>query len=233
MKKVNVYIDWFNVYHVLKNNIRHWVPPWETHMKWSNLKSLAESYLTDEEELWKVYFFTADSWIKKTRAKGTIYQKALNNTGAIVIKWKYNKITKTFMNKMQVILFLLWIEVDEDKKEKYLPQKLVYKTYEEKRTDVNIAVKIVEDAFLGEYDRAIIMSWDSDIVPAIETVKRNFPDKIFSTLWLVGTKWQLIKSRCDTHDVVWYKKWKSHLFPNTITTANWVELEIPDEWSKD
>jgi len=65
---------------------------------------------------------------------------------------------------------------------------LKYQTYEEKRTDVNIAIKILEDAFLKKYDRAIIMSGDSDIVPSIESVKKNFPETLFTTLWIVGTK---------------------------------------------
>jgi len=33
-------------------------------------------------------------------------------------------------------------------KNKFLPKFLQYQTYEEKRTDVNIAIKILEDAFL-------------------------------------------------------------------------------------
>jgi len=77
-------------------------------------------------------------------------------------------------------------------KNKFLPKFLQYQTYEEKRTDVNIAIKILEDAFLWKYERAIIMSWDSDIVPAIESVKKNFPKIKFTTLWITWTKGQLI-----------------------------------------
>jgi hypothetical protein len=74
------------------------------------------------------------------------------------------------------------------------------------------------------------MSWDSDIVPAIESVKKNFPKKSFSTLWIVWTKWQLIKDRCDTHHVIWYKTMKKHILPHRIKTKHGNEIQIPEEW---
>jgi NYN domain len=40
-------------------------------------------------------------------------------------------------------------------------------TYEEKETDVNIAVILVEDAALGYYDTASVVSADSDQCPAV------------------------------------------------------------------
>lgn len=58
-KIVNVYIDWFNHYHSLLKKINE---------KWSNrsneykrcdLRKLAQSYLSEDEKLNKVYFFTA------------------------------------------------------------------------------------------------------------------------------------------------------------------------------
>jgi len=50
-KRVNVYIDGFNVYHVLINNIKKRSQPWEVELKWCNLRNLTESYLKEGEEL--------------------------------------------------------------------------------------------------------------------------------------------------------------------------------------
>jgi len=229
-KRVNVYIDWFNVYHVLKNHINKKNDSWEAELKWCNLRNLAESYLKENEELWNVYFFTADSWIKETKKRWINYQKALNEHNITIIKGKYNSITKTFINKMKVLFFLLGIDIWNQDEKIYIPKRLTYRTYEEKRTDVNIAIKILEDAFLWKYDRAIIMSWDSDIVPSIESVKKNFPEKLFTTLWITGTKWQLIKNRCDSHEIVWYKRMKKHRFDYEIKTSKWEVLSIPEKW---
>lgn len=48
---------------------------------------------------------------------------------------------------------------------------------EEKRTDVNIAVQLLGDCFLNKTDSLVIVTADSDIVPPIEFIKRNFPEK--------------------------------------------------------
>ncbi len=46
-----------------------------------------------------------------------------------------------------------------------------FKTHEEKQTDVNIALKMVSEAVLGHYDTAILVSGDTDMIPAINTIR--------------------------------------------------------------
>jgi hypothetical protein len=48
---------------------------------------------------------------------------------------------------------------------------------EEKRTDVNIAVRLLDDAYDDRFDLAVVISGDSDLVPPIEAVRRWFPSK--------------------------------------------------------
>lgn len=48
---------------------------------------------------------------------------------------------------------------------------------EEKRTDVNIAVFLLDDAYQGKCDHSIVVSGDSDLVPAIGLLKTRFPKK--------------------------------------------------------
>jgi len=54
-------------------------------------------------------------------------------------------------------------------------RRLEYIVPEEKKTDVNIAVNLLEDAFLGLTDSMVIVSGDSDLEPAVEWVRRNHP----------------------------------------------------------
>jgi uncharacterized LabA/DUF88 family protein len=49
--------------------------------------------------------------------------------------------------------------------------------YEEKETDVSIAVTLVEDAVQDSYDTAFLISGDSDLRPAVAAVKRLRPEK--------------------------------------------------------
>lgn len=50
-----------------------------------------------------------------------------------------------------------------------------FKAPEEKRTDVNIALQMVDDAYQGLCERMIVVSGDSDLVPALNMVKLRFP----------------------------------------------------------
>jgi 6-hydroxy-3-succinoylpyridine 3-monooxygenase len=52
-----------------------------------------------------------------------------------------------------------------------------YQTPEEKRTDVNIAVFMLDDANQNECDQLIIFSGDSDLVPAVNMVRLRHPQK--------------------------------------------------------
>jgi len=57
------------------------------------------------------------------------------------------------------------------------PAKKWFKVPEEKRTDVNIAVAMVEDAYQNVCDQLVLISGDSDLVPGVATVRNRFPAK--------------------------------------------------------
>lgn len=57
------------------------------------------------------------------------------------------------------------------------PGQKWYQIPEEKRTDVNIAVFMLDDAYQNACDQMIIFSGDSDLVPAINMVRKRFPAK--------------------------------------------------------
>jgi hypothetical protein len=48
---------------------------------------------------------------------------------------------------------------------------------EEKRTDVNIGIYMLDDAYQNRFDTLILVSGDSDLVPALNMVKIRFPTK--------------------------------------------------------
>ena len=52
-----------------------------------------------------------------------------------------------------------------------------FNTVEEKRTDVNIAVQMMEDAYENRCDQFVLISGDSDLVPAVNRV-RNLGKKV-------------------------------------------------------
>ena len=58
--------------------------------------------------------------------------------------------------------------VEQRKKELTVP--------EEKRTDVNIGIHMVDDAYQQRCDHEIVVSGDSDLVSAIKMVRQRFPN---------------------------------------------------------
>jgi uncharacterized LabA/DUF88 family protein len=49
--------------------------------------------------------------------------------------------------------------------------------WEEKRTDVNIAVQMIDDAYQDACDVFVVVSGDSDLVPPLYLIKQRFPHK--------------------------------------------------------
>lgn len=77
------------------------------------------------------------------------------------------------------------------------PPVFSYQTYEEKQTDVNISLYILEGAFKDYYDKALIFSGDSDIAPSIIMSKQHFPNKNFTAILPIGGKGKVISRSCD------------------------------------
>ena len=59
----------------------------------------------------------------------------------------------------------------------------VFKEPKEKKTDVNIAVRIIDDCIKDTPDEIIVISSDSDLEPALEWVRKNYSD-VLVTVYL-------------------------------------------------
>jgi 6-hydroxy-3-succinoylpyridine 3-monooxygenase len=55
--------------------------------------------------------------------------------------------------------------------------KKLFETQEEKRTDVNIAIYMLDDAYQDKCDKFVLVSGDSDLVPAVKMIRHRFPAK--------------------------------------------------------
>ena len=53
---------------------------------------------------------------------------------------------------------------------------------EEKKTDVNLAIRLYRDACRGLYDRIIVISNDSDLEPALQAIREDFPEIVIGLL---------------------------------------------------
>ena len=130
----------------------------QPHLKWLNLWSLSESLLRPGERLRQVNYYTAfATWLPQAYATHRAYVKALRAVGVNTVLGKF--------------------------KDKYVKRRKcheVFTTKEEKKTDVNIALGLVVDGLQDRYDRAILISADTDLVAATHEARRlNPPKEVF------------------------------------------------------
>jgi uncharacterized LabA/DUF88 family protein len=106
----------------------------------------------------------------------------------------------------------------------------LFQTFEEKQTDVNIALELFRLAYLGQYDRAVIISGDTDLIPAIKAVRSTFPQKQIGVMIPIGKSSEDILKQADFR----FKMKESHLissrFENTLRFPDNSTIECPLSW---
>lgn len=148
MPAVNVYIDGFNLYHAI-------VALNDPRLKWINFQLLGRSFLRPGEELNNVIFFTAVlTWEKAKQQRHKNYIVAQKACGVEVVESNFRKVTRHCR------------VMDRN-----------CSRHEEKQTDVAFAIRVFQDATRNEFDRAILITADSDQVPLVKAMKVSFPEK--------------------------------------------------------
>jgi uncharacterized LabA/DUF88 family protein len=149
MIRVSAYVDGFNLYHAIANLN-------DNRLKWLDLKALVQIFIDPKiHQLVSVSYFSAfATWKQSAYGRHILYERALSTTGV-----------KTVMGHFK-------------EKDKSCPKcRHRWKGHEEKETDVNIALSLLDDAYQDIYDIALIISQDSDLFPAIKLVRTRFPNK--------------------------------------------------------
>jgi uncharacterized LabA/DUF88 family protein len=146
-KRVCCYIDGFNLYHSIVD-----LGPTCNYLKWLNLWELSNAYIkSSKEKLVKVYYFSAIAyWLKDSSARHKQFIKGIEHYGVTPILGNFKKKTRQC---------------------KSCDAKLT--EHEEKQSDVNLAIYLVNDAHLNKFDKAFVLSADSDLCPPIDLVINN------------------------------------------------------------
>ncbi len=121
---------------------------------------------------------------------------------------------------------------------KYLKKRLecfkchnIINTYEEKESDVNLATQIVADAYQDNCDIVIIVSADSDMIPAID-LAREAGKKVF--IYFPpnhkSSNLRILAGMRPTWLERYEGRFKNAMLPDRITLKNGFELRIPEPW---
>jgi uncharacterized LabA/DUF88 family protein len=113
-----------------------------------------------------------------------------------------------------------------------------YYVPEEKKTDVNIAVHLLNDSVKQLTDSMVIVSGDSDLEPAVHWVRRNFP-AIKITVYIPALRSEQEFRRNDFYRQIGVAcnflpldSLPRHQFPSKLLLPNASFVERPNQWKK-
>ena len=147
-ERVIVYVDGFNLYFGMKE-------AGFENCKWLDLHLLASNLLKPNQELIQVKYFTSRVGNNPDKQKRqATYIEALETANVKILYGHYQSNT---------------IECKRCGN--------IWPSYNEKMTDVNIATQMLIDAYQDNFDMAMLISGDSDLVPPIKAIHTLFPQK--------------------------------------------------------
>lgn len=196
MVRVMAFIDGFNLYHALMRFDRGKDEADKARYqkyKWLCLTSLVKKHIrADKEQLVKVHFFTTyPTWDEAKRLRHLTFVNVQCHFGVNVIFGEFKQRT---------------VEC----------RAACYKEFpvnEEKQTDVNIATAMLDMA--DQYDKLILVTADSDQVPALKLIKKLHPEKRLAVLAPIGRKSKELSGVC--HETL--KMLEQHL----------IDCQLPDQ----
>jgi len=105
-----------------------------------------------------------------------------------------------------------------------------WRTNEEKMTDVNIAIALMEDAFTNAFDTALLISGDSDLVGPVVQVKKLYPNK--RVVIAFPPERTSARLRQEAHDsfVIGRKVLKESQLSDEVRKPNGFVLKRPESW---
>ena len=204
MNRVIFFIDGFNFYHSLMSEKR-------LHkFRWIDYGKLVRLFVTSNDQIVEIIYFTSYAfWDQQKQKKHKALIDALRLKGVNIVFGKF----KIRDKKCRVC-------------------NSTYKIPEEKQTDINIAVKLLEKAINDEFDTAVLVTADSDLVPAVEALKKLFPAKRVGLLIPIGRSSIELENICDFKSRVKEKHLKSSQLPDSfvLDAKKGITLNKPSSW---
>lgn len=188
-ERVVCFVDGFNAYHAL-DALK------QPHLKWLDLRKLFTLLSRPKSQIiTQILFFSAyPTWKPSSYLRHRHYVAALQATGVTPVMGHFKKKSKECRSC-----------------------RAKWESHEEKETDVNLALALLDMAYQNLYDHAFILSRDSDLAPAVHKVKQNFPHKkitIFAPFNYYHSA-ELIKG-ADDRKTIKLKHIETSLFPADI-----------------
>lgn len=202
-QRVILYIDGFNLYFGLRSK------SWQRYY-WLDVRKLGERLLKPEQTLVGVRYFTSrvTGPNRRKQKRQSLYLDALDTLEGVDIHFGH-----------------------------YLAMKRCCQTcgarwrvFEEKMSDVNIAVCLLNDAYDNAFETAILVSGDSDIAGPVESVLSRHPEKRLVVVFPPHRASERLRHAATAAFTLSRKTLKDSQLPDQIIKPNGFVIERPNRW---
>lgn len=204
MQRVIAYVDGFNLYFGLKQSgfKRYY---------WLDVALLAHHLLKPGQQLVATHYFTARI---RDNGRNAADQKRQND---------YLEALALRDAKCQFGHYL-------EKTRECRKCHASWQDYEEKMTDVNIAVQMLADAFDDTFDIALVLSGDSDLTTPICRIRERFSEKRIIVAFPPGRQSSELKRRANGYLTIGEDKLRASQLPDQLTKPDGFTLQRPAHW---
>jgi len=202
LSRVITYIDGFNLYEGLCDK------GWRRYL-WLDIYALSKNLLQFNQELIKVKYFTADiTHNPPKQVRQSEYLDALNTLNCVeIIKGRFLEVP---------------FECHLCNRKGFI--------HKEKMTDVNIAIEMLLDAQRDNFDTAILVSADTDLVPIVKYVVQILDKRV--TVAFPPKRWSdHLKDVAQRHYPIGRDKFSKSQLPSRIRVSDEHFLERPPSWA--
>lgn len=200
-ERVIVYVDGFNLYFGMKE-------AGYEHCKWLDIEKLVNNLLKPNQEQQQIKYFTSRVGNNPEKQKRqTTYIEALETKNIKVFYGHYQS------NRVEC---------------KRCGN--IWPSYNEKMTDVNIATQMIIDAYKDNYDMAMLISGDSDLVPPMKAIHENFNNKRVFVAFPPKRHNSSVSLAAKGSLIIGRKKLVDSQFPDEVQKRGGFKLRKPSDW---
>lgn len=228
-KRVIAYIDGFNLYYGVRAASRDSDRLWLNNggepamclgrsLYWLDIRKMVLSQLQQHQQLVTIKYFSAPRIVPK--------RVAVNPDAFVESNERQRLYLEGIRTLAQVEVVLGWYAEKDPWKCACGTQTPVF---EEKVTDVNIAVHLLEDAYHDRYDQAMVFSADADLVPAVQAAKRAGKEVIL-VLPPGRKRAQHLRNVANQTRNIKIRSVRQMLLAKEIETGHGRRIACPDRW---
>lgn len=212
MDRVTFLIDGFNLYHSARNASKDLGG---VSTKWLDIRSLCSEYiylLGKTAVLHEIYYFSAlaahlEASNPEVTKRHRDFIKCLQSTGVIA---ELNRFKRKSMRCPSC--------------------GHKYARYEEKETDVSIALKLLELFITDSSDTVILVTGDTDLAPAFRTAKRLFSGKRVLFAFPYKRKNNELAQLAPGSFEIKKERYTQHQFSDPYTLPDGSKVNKPSKW---